>query len=65
MREAAAHRFDTGVDDVLRCVEIGLADLQMHDRLPLGLQLPGPGQDLKCGLSTETLHTLRQFDRHG
>ena len=35
MRHAVAHRRDSGVDDVRRRVEVGLADLEMHD-VPAG-----------------------------
>ena len=50
-----------GFDDVRRCREIGLADLQMDDVPPLGLELAGLGEHLKRGFGADLVHPLGEF----
>ncbi len=48
--------------DVHRCVEIGLADLQMDDVFPLCFEGARPGEHFKCRLGAEAAHALSDMD---
>ena len=63
MREAPLERGHGGLGDVVRGREVGLADLQVHDVLALGLQLPSPGQHLEGPLGAEPAHAIGEADR--
>lgn len=60
MRPAGVERIHRRMNNVLRRVEIWLADFQMNYVLALPLQLSGPAQNFEGGLSPEARHPLRQ-----
>src|SRR4029453_6697997 len=60
MREALMQRIACRVDDVCRCIEIGLPNLEMDDVAPLGLQRSRLHQHFECSLGAETRHPLRE-----
>jgi len=60
---ALVHGFASGIDDVLRCVEVGLADLEVDDIPALAFQLLGPRENRESGLRAQTFHALCQL-RH-
>ena len=58
---AVIQRFLGRLDDVLGRREIGLADAEVDDVPALGLQLLGPGQDLKRALGADPRHALGEL----
>ena len=48
--------FGPGVDDILRGIEVGFADLHVYDVLALGFQGTGLGEHFKGGLGAEVIH---------
>ena len=63
MRGPALQRLDRGVGDVGGGVEVGLADLEVDDAAPLGLEGPGANQDFEGGLRAEPRQAFREL--HG
>ncbi len=59
--EAVLHRLVCGIDDVVRRLEVGLADLEVDDIAALFLKLAGPRQHLKRCLGAKPAHSLREF----
>jgi len=57
---AVAQRPDRRLLDVLGCVKIRLADLQVNDRAPLRLERAGAREHLERGLRAEIRHPLRE-----
>ena len=58
MSETFVQRVNSGVNDVARRVEIGLADLEMNNVAAPCLERFRFHQDFECGLSPETRHAL-------
>src|SRR6266508_3178009 len=56
MCEALAQCVTSRLDDVARCIEIGLADLQMNDVAALRLERFRFHQHFERGLCAESLH---------
>ncbi len=49
--------------DEARRVEVGLADLQVHDLLARGFERARACQNFECGFGPETAHALRECHR--
>ena len=66
---AVPQRLDRRLDDVLRCLEVGLADAEVDDALALGFERARPRQHFERGLGAEPRQVLGelQHDRppHG
>jgi hypothetical protein len=60
VRPAVTDSGDTRLADIPRSVEIGLADLEMDDVSPLGLEGAGADEDFKRRFCPETLHSGRE-----
>src|SRR5438132_5462218 len=60
MSEAFVERVASGVDDVGRCIEIRLPNLQMDNVTPFCLQRSCLHQNFEGGLGAQTRHTLRE-----
>ena len=60
MGPARVESFTRGIDDMLRSVKVGLADLQMDDRLAFGFELFGTGEYVKSSLGAQSAHALCQ-----
>ena len=58
MCEALAQGVASCVDDVARCIEIGLADFQMNNVATLCLERFRFYQHFECGLRAESLHAF-------
>jgi hypothetical protein len=54
-------RIDGGFHDVLRSIEIGLADFQMNDRSALLLKGAGADQNLERSLGSQARHAPGQM----
>ena len=58
MGVAALEGICASLNDISRCVEIGLTDLEVDDVSALCLKPLGLGQDLEGGLGTKAPHPL-------
>jgi hypothetical protein len=61
---AGPQRLDGGLADVVRRVEVGLADLEVDDLAALGLEGPGPGQHLERRFGAEAGHAVCESHRN-
>ena len=61
---AVAQRLDGGLDDVLRRLEVGLADAEVDDGLALALELGGARQHLEGRLRPQALQVRHEL-QHG
>ena len=64
MRGAVAHRAHRSVDDVVRSGKIRLADLEMDDAPPLGLEEARVGEHLEGALGAEPVEAIGETDGH-
>ena len=61
---AVAHRANGGIDDVVRSGEIWLADLEMDDAPPLGLEEARVGEHLEGALGPEPVQAIGEANGH-